>query len=109
MRGTFSLGLSTKALPQAMARGYIHMGTMAGKLKGVMPAQTPKGSRMVIPSTSSARRGRFSPLARCEMPQANSTTSTPRRRSPRASSRVLPFSVAMSRLSSSKWASSNSR
>ena len=31
-----------KALPQAMAIGYIHIGTMAGKLKGVMPATTPE-------------------------------------------------------------------
>ena len=35
-----------KALPQAMASGYIHMGTMAGKLKGVIPATTPRGWRM---------------------------------------------------------------
>ncbi len=33
-----------------MANGYIHMGTMAGKLKGVMPAQTPMGWRMVLQS-----------------------------------------------------------
>src|ERR1035438_1598126 len=33
--GTFSEGFSTKVLPQAMANGHIHMGTMAGKLKGV--------------------------------------------------------------------------
>ena len=41
--GTFSLGLSTNVLPQAMAMGYIHNGTIAGKLNGVMPAQTPSG------------------------------------------------------------------
>ena len=45
--GSFSLGLSTKALPQAMALAHIHSGTMAGKLKGVMPATTPSGWRMV--------------------------------------------------------------
>jgi hypothetical protein len=28
--GTFSEGFSTKVLPQAMANGYIHSGTIAG-------------------------------------------------------------------------------
>src|ERR1700712_414490 len=44
--GSFSLGLSTKALPQAMALAHIHSGTMAGKLNGVMPATTPNGCRI---------------------------------------------------------------
>ena len=35
-----------KVLPQAMARGNIHIGTMAGKLNGVMPATTPRGWRI---------------------------------------------------------------
>ncbi len=35
--GSFSDGLSTNALPQAIASGNIHIGTMAGKLNGVMP------------------------------------------------------------------------
>src|ERR1039458_3526785 len=45
--GTFSLGFSTKVLPQAMATGYIQRGTMQGKLNGVMPTHTPSGWRMV--------------------------------------------------------------
>ena len=45
--GTFSDGFRMNVLPQAMANGYIHIGTMAGKLNGVMPAQTPIGWRMV--------------------------------------------------------------
>ncbi|MGT4706408.1 hypothetical protein PDB2_05768 [Pseudomonas aeruginosa] len=32
-----------KVLPLAMASGYIHSGTFAGKLKGVIPATTPIG------------------------------------------------------------------
>ena len=32
-------------LPQASAIGNIHIGTIAGKLNGVMPAQTPSGWR----------------------------------------------------------------
>ncbi len=39
--GSRSDGLSTKVLPQATAMGHIHSGTMAGKLKGVIPAVTP--------------------------------------------------------------------
>ncbi len=105
MSGTFSLGLRTNALPQAMASGNIHSGTMAGKLNGVMPAQTPSGSRVVWPSMFSAIWGRVSPLVSWATPQANSTTSMPRRTSPRASSRVLPFSRVTRALSSSKWSS----
>jgi hypothetical protein len=41
--GSRSLGLSTNVLPQAMATGYIHIGTIAGKLNGVMPTTTPSG------------------------------------------------------------------
>ena len=43
--GSRSLGLRTKVLPQAIATGNIHIGTIAGKLNGVMPATTPSGSR----------------------------------------------------------------
>src|ERR1700752_1868895 len=41
--GSFSDGLSTKVLPHASAGAHIHMGTIAGKLKGVIPATTPSG------------------------------------------------------------------
>ena len=44
--GSFSEGFRMNALPQAMASGYIHIGTMAGKLNGVMPATTPSGWRI---------------------------------------------------------------
>jgi hypothetical protein len=44
--GSFSDGLRTNVLPQAMALANIHIGTMAGKLKGVMPATTPSGWRI---------------------------------------------------------------
>ena len=33
------------ALPHAIATGYIHIGTMTGKLNGVIPATTPSGWR----------------------------------------------------------------
>ncbi len=45
--GSRSEGLSTNVLPQAMAMGNIHMGTIAGKLKGVIPAHTPSGWRIL--------------------------------------------------------------
>ena len=35
-----------KQLPVASATGIIHSGTMIGKLKGVMPATTPRGWRI---------------------------------------------------------------
>ncbi len=44
--GSFSLGFSTNVLPHASALANIHMGTMAGKLNGVMPATTPSGWRI---------------------------------------------------------------
>ena len=43
--GSRSEGFRTKVFPQAIAMGYIHIGTMAGKLNGVMPATTPSGWR----------------------------------------------------------------
>ena len=43
--GSRSLGLRMKVFPAAIATGCIHMGTMTGKLKGVIPAQTPSGCR----------------------------------------------------------------
>lgn len=36
----------TNVLPQAIAMGNIHNGTIAGKLKGEMPATTPSGWRI---------------------------------------------------------------
>ena len=41
--GSVGLGLRMKVFPQAIATGNIHIGTMTGKLNGVMPATTPKG------------------------------------------------------------------
>src|SRR5258708_39755233 len=49
--GTFSDGFSTNALPQVIATGNIHSGTIDGKLNGVMPTQTPTGCRLVSQST----------------------------------------------------------
>ena len=41
--GSFSEGFNIKELPHAIEIGYIHIGTIAGKLNGVIPAQTPRG------------------------------------------------------------------
>jgi len=43
--GARSDGLRMKALPQASAGANFHIGIMAGKLNGVMPATTPSGWR----------------------------------------------------------------
>ena len=49
--GSFSDGLRMNVLPHAMASGNIHIGTMAGKFNGVMPATTPTGCRIEYEST----------------------------------------------------------
>ena len=98
--GTFSEGFSTKVLPQAIATGNIHIGTMTGKLKGVIPAHTPMPCRTVWQSTPEPTFSECSPLRRCGMPQANSTTSSPRCTEPMASESVFPCSSVTSRASS---------
>ncbi len=76
--GTFSDGFKTNVLPQVIAIGNIQSGTIAGKLNGVMPTQTPTGWRIVSQSTCRAMFGSDWPMIRLGMPQANSTTSMPR-------------------------------
>ena len=49
--GSFSLGFRMKVLPHARALANIHIGTIAGKLNGVMPATTPSGCLMLYTST----------------------------------------------------------
>src|SRR5664279_555692 len=41
--GSFSLGFNTTVLPAATAIGKNHIGTIAGKLNGLMIAVTPSG------------------------------------------------------------------
>ncbi len=107
--GSFSEGLQTKVLPQASATGNIHIGTMAGKLNGVMPATTPKGWRSATESTPRPTLSLYSPLSSCGMPQANSTTSNPRAILPFASDRILPCSAVMIAASVSVAASTRAR
>src|ERR1700729_3944427 len=107
--GSFSDGLSTNVLPQAMASGNIHIGTMAGKLNGVMPATTPTGCLMDYESPPVETFSENPPLSRCGMPQANSTTSRPRATSPAASEATLPCSSVMSFASSVAWFLTSSR
>ena len=44
--GSFSDGFRTNVFPQAIAFANIHIGTIAGKLNGVIPATTPSGWRI---------------------------------------------------------------
>src|SRR5476649_2344026 len=69
--GTFSEGFRMNVLPQAMATGNIHSGTIDGKLNGVMPTQTPTGCRLVSQSTLVASCSSDWPMRRLGMPQAN--------------------------------------
>ncbi len=74
-----------KVLPAAIASGYIHSGTMNGKLKGVIPAATPTGKRTSSESIPRLIWSRLVPIISVGMPHAKSTTSMPRRISPAAS------------------------
>src|SRR3954470_14104062 len=71
--GTFSLGLRMKVFPQTSASGNIHIGTIAGKLNGVIPTQTPSGCSIVSQSTPRARFSRVSPINNVGALQAYST------------------------------------
>ena len=44
--GSFSDGFRMNVFPRAIAVANIHIGTIAGKLNGVMPATTPSGWRI---------------------------------------------------------------
>ncbi len=44
--GSFSDGLRTNVFPEEISGAHIHMGTIAGKLNGVIPATTPSGWRI---------------------------------------------------------------
>ena len=107
--GSVGLGLRIKVLPQAIATGNIHIGTMTGKLNGVMPATTPKGWRMTQLSISVDTCSVYSPLSNSGMPVANSTISIPRVTSPWASVNTLPCSAVMIAASASRLALSKSR
>ena len=87
--------------PQAIATGYIQHGTITGKLKGVMPTQTPTACRMLQASIPLPTCSVYSPFNRCGIPQANSTTSRPRCTSPLASSKVFPCSAVIAMASAS--------
>ena len=92
-----------------MASGNIHIGTIAGKLNGVMPATTPSGWRIEETSTRVETWVDSSPLSCAVMPQASSTISRPRATSPSASECTLPCSAVISSAISSRWASSSAR
>ena len=96
-------------LPQASALANIHIGTIAGKLNGVMPATTPSGWRIEYTSMPLAACSEYSPLISCGMPQANSMFSRPRATSPIASVRTLPCSAVSSVAISLRFASTSSR
>ena len=107
--GSFSLGFRITVFPVARARGKNHIGTIAGKLNGLMMATGPIGWRRLNTSTPVDTCSLCSPLARCGAPSANSTTSWPRVTSPSASESTLPCSSVMIAASSGLRALSSSR
>ncbi len=94
--GSFSDGFRTNVLPHAIAGAHIHIGTIAGKLNGVMPATTPTGWRIEYTSTPVETCSENSPLSSVGIPHANSITSRPRVTSPIASESTLPCSATRS-------------
>ena len=96
-------------LPAAIAIGKNHIGTMAGKLNGLMTPTGPSGWRIEDTSTLVEAFSVIPPLSRWGMPQANSTTSRPRETSPSASETTLPCSAVMISASSCLRALSSSR
>src|SRR5687768_18575562 len=98
-----------KVLPHAIATGCIHIGTITGKLNGVIPATTPSGDRKENTSTSVDAWSEKDPFSRWGIPQANSTTSRPRSTSPRASESTFPCSALTSSASSPARAVASSR
>src|SRR5919206_2013264 len=109
--GSCSLGLRMTVLPVAIAMGKNHIGTIAGKLNGLMIATGPSGWRTECTSTLVEAFSVKPPRTSEGTPQAYSTTSWPRETSPRASSRTLPCSAVMIAASSGlrAWSSSRKR
>ncbi len=107
--GTRSLGLTMNVFPQAIACGRNHIGTIAGKLKGVIAANTPSGWRKVVQSIPVAMSSSERPCIRDGMPHATSMLSIARRTLLRDSSSVLPCSSVMIRAMSSEYFSNSAR
>ena len=106
--GSFSEGFNINVFPQAIAIGNIHIGTIAGKLNGVIPATTPKGCLIDQLSTFVPTFSEYSPFNKWGIPQANSTTSSPLVKDPLASSKTFPCSDTISFVNSSEFFSINS-
>ena len=75
--GSRSDGFSTKQFPHTIAIGYIQSGTIAGKLKGVIPATTPNGCISLHESIPGATFLLCSPFNNSGAQQAYSTFSIP--------------------------------
>jgi hypothetical protein len=113
-------GECERGWPAMRPTGNIHRGIMAGKLKGAMPAQTPRGTLYEYVSMPFDTFSSVSPIRWLAAPHVVSTTSRPLKRrqdenerrrqrqhlntSPRASASVLPCSRVMMAASSS-WCS----
>ena len=78
-------------LPAVIANGRNHIGTIAGKLNGVIAAHTPTGWRIVSQSTFVATDSSVRPCIVCGIAHDASTISIARSTSARASPIVLPI------------------
>ena len=89
-------GLSTTELPAAKAGPTLWQTRLSGKLKGVIAATTPQGTRSVKPSRpappGALSSGRTSPDNRLASSAERSSVSAARETSKRPSARVFPSS-----------------
>ena len=105
--GSLSDGFRINVFPQAIAFGNIQIGTITGKLKGVIPATTPSACGMEYRSIDFETCSLKVPLSKWGIPHENSTASSPLETSPKASSCVFPCSLLIVVAILSAFSSSN--
>ena len=76
--GTFSDGFQHERIPAGQRHGDIHIGTIAGKLNGVITAHTPSGCSREYDVHAGPTFSLKPPLSEVRDAHANSTTSMPR-------------------------------
>ena len=103
--GVSVAGLSTTAFPAASAGPTLWQTRLSGKLKGLMAATTPHGTRIVRPTLpappGAPSSGTVSPCRRLASSAEPMMVSKAREASRRPSARTLPSSLEISRPSSS--------
>ena len=106
-KGLSPLGLSTKVLPHAIASGSNHIGTMAGKLNGVITANTPTGWLIEVTSICVETDSENPPFCRAGCRRRTRRPRDRARSRPRHLEETLPCSAVMAAASSPRRRSSS--